>query len=316
MSILSRIWPSKWLGLLLLVFAIVGVSQIYFWLTDDFRISNINYRVPYSCRWDLPLLSDAEKEQMGSLLKQRFVYLKKGGQSYAFQSEDGAYVLKFFKYKGLKPNWIVQSLPAVYPITLLQQRDVRVRKRRIAELYNAYLYAYKYNRVETGILYMQLLPSEENLPVLVVDKMGFEHHLNLGDYAFILQEKCYCLQNLFSDAMERHDLAGILGATSKIFDMCLNEYSRGFYDSDKYLERNVGLAGERAVHFDAGHFEYDLSMRHPGVYEEYLLKVGNHFANWFSEHYPQSSSEIAAGLELQLSDRLGHPVHLGLDENS
>jgi len=58
-------------------------------------------------------LSDQEHQELAQILNQKFSYIGKGAQCYAFVSDDQLYVLKFFKFKHLKPNLLVDLIPSI-----------------------------------------------------------------------------------------------------------------------------------------------------------------------------------------------------------
>src|ERR1700722_581245 len=99
----ARRWPIKFVWLILAGLLIFFPIRAYYRWTDDFRIANITHDIPYHPEWDTSL-SHEELAQLKSILDQPFTYIGKGAQAYAFASEDGKYVLKFFKFKHLRPN--------------------------------------------------------------------------------------------------------------------------------------------------------------------------------------------------------------------
>ena len=97
-----------------LVFLFVAM-RFYYAMTDDFRLQNISY--PEKMRpISTPYFATIDQQLLEPIFAQRFFYLGKGAQSYAFSSEDGVFVLKFFKFKHLKPNWLMQILPDFPPL--------------------------------------------------------------------------------------------------------------------------------------------------------------------------------------------------------
>src|SRR5437868_4094151 len=85
--------------LLTVIVALYGGGRLYFYLTDGFAIENITSQYPYDVKRETRSITQAEQQQIHSILSQKFSYLGKGCQSYVFVSEDDNYVLKFFKYQ-------------------------------------------------------------------------------------------------------------------------------------------------------------------------------------------------------------------------
>ena len=103
----------RFLRFFLVVLLVFGAVRAYYRLTDDFRLSNISYPLPFQENLQIPPLAELERAQIINILSQNYSYLGKGAQSYAFRSQDGQYVLKFFKFKHLKPNVLEQYLPNI-----------------------------------------------------------------------------------------------------------------------------------------------------------------------------------------------------------
>lgn len=84
-----------------------GAGRLYYRVTAGFTVGNITYALPYDSRWDIRDLNLAESKHLDYILSQNFKYLGKGCQSYVFASEDGQYVLKFFKFQRFRQReWL------------------------------------------------------------------------------------------------------------------------------------------------------------------------------------------------------------------
>ena len=99
----------------LLIFVLVGVALfkgIHWWESrgQGFRLYKIESHLPYDPRWDVTF-SPEDLTQAKEALNQPYAYLGHGFQCYAFQSQDGKYVLKFFRHQRLRLPEIVLSLP-------------------------------------------------------------------------------------------------------------------------------------------------------------------------------------------------------------
>lgn len=67
--------------------------------TDTFTITGISSNRPFDPAWQTRPLSEQEQKEFDAATAQKYRYFGKGGQCYAFFSEDGQYVIKFFKQK-------------------------------------------------------------------------------------------------------------------------------------------------------------------------------------------------------------------------
>ena len=51
---------KKWIFALLALVLVVGAIRLYYRLTDDFRLANIQYILPFEAPWQIPELNVAE----------------------------------------------------------------------------------------------------------------------------------------------------------------------------------------------------------------------------------------------------------------
>lgn len=280
--------------LILLVSSILLIicARMYYRLTDDFRLANITYNLPYEPRWQIPPLTPNEEQQLDSILAQKFSYIGKGAQSYAFQSADHRYVLKFFKFKHLKPSWLMTMLPNVYPFSKLQETNMIKKERRVNSIFTGYKLAYDVHKNESGLIFIQLNPSHISKKVTVIDKVGFEREIDLGDVVYILQEKGQTLRAVLSQLLDKGEVALAKQRIDQIMDLYLAEYRKGIYDRDHGIMHNAGFVGDKPLHLDVGKLTEEEQMKYPGVYSEDLSKVIEKISTWVKKNYPQYYSRI------------------------
>lgn len=304
--------PSKggmrrffWIVLILaLVFALV---RIYFRATDDFRISNITYDLPYHSEWEIPVLTPDEKAQLKTILSQNFSYLGKGAQSYAFASEDQKYVLKFFKFKHLKPSWYVDILPDIPPFSEYKKKLAARKERKLIGAFSGYKIAYDIDRPESGLIYIQLNPSHEYLPVTLIDKIGLKRNVDLGSVVFILQEKGVTLRVALAQLLDEGNIALAKQRIGQIFNLYLSEYRKGIYDHDHGVLQNSGFIGDRVIHLDVGKIHKDEKISQPQFYHEDLILVANKIKTWLCKNYPVQCPEMIKDMEEKLTHIFGSP---------
>src|SRR5437868_3279127 len=80
--------------ILLSLLLLYGVERFCHKQTDGFSIYNISSNLSFREEWEIP----QETTEAKIILAQPFYYLGKGAQSYVFESEDGNFVLKFFRH--------------------------------------------------------------------------------------------------------------------------------------------------------------------------------------------------------------------------
>jgi hypothetical protein len=304
----NKKWQRFWQ---ILVVAVVSFSlvRIYFNATDDFRLTNITYELPYHPEWDI-IVTPEDNLQLKNLLKQKFSYVAKGSQSYVFESADQQYVLKFFKFKHLKPSWLVSYLPPISPFAYYQQKELARKQRKLYEVFSGYKLAYELLRDESGLFYIHLNPkrSDPAKMVTVVDKMGLEREIDLSQVVYVIQEKGRTLRSVLAQSLDKKDIEGTRKRIAQIFDLYSTEYNRGVYDHDHGVMRNMGFAGDKPLHLDLGKLMREERMKEPHVRHEDLKKVVASIKEWLQIHYPQYQEPLFTYMDQRLAEFDDTPI--------
>lgn len=296
-----------WLWIVLATVLIFAVARVYFRLTDDFRVGNITYEMPYHATWDIPLPVGDEKKQLKSILAQKFYYIGKGAQSYAFNSEDGHYVLKFFKFKHLRPNWVMNLLPPLAPFMEYRDRQAMRKERKLYGVFDGYRLAYAKHRADSGLIFIHLNPTHGLYDkVTVYDKIGLKRSIQLDDVVFIVQEKAKTTRAVVDGLLKTGQLDVAKQRISQIIDMYLVEYRKGIYDKDHGVMHNTGFVGDRPIHLDVGKLTEEPNMQRPEFWQPDLERIGWKFAVWIQDNYPEAYPIMAQDIEAKLSNAFGH----------
>jgi hypothetical protein len=273
---------------------IFGIARLYFRLTDDFRRGNISYQLPFEAPWKVPMLNSEEHQQLTHILNQKFFYIGKGAQCYAFVSDDQQYVLKFFKFKHLKPNAFVDFLPAVFPFKNYKQSIIERKKRKLIGVFNGYDLAYREHRQDSELLYLHLLPTQHlKLSVTVVDKIGIERHINLDDVVFLVQKKGETLRTRLKELLKQGRLQDAKHAMSSILAMYISEYQKGIFDHDHGVLHNTGFVENKPFHLDVGKLNKDDRIRQVDFYKKDLEHVVWKMDVWVKASFPEYYLEIS-----------------------
>lgn len=288
--------------------AIFALARVYYRTTDDIRLSNMMYEMPYHKEWDIQPLSSIEQERVDKILDQPFSYIGKGAQAYAFGSEDGLYVLKFFKFKHLKPSLFLQALPPIGPIKTYKETQIARKQKKLEGVFEGYRLAYEVHRKPSGILFIHLNPSENlHKTVILKDKIGFHHAVDLDKFVFILQERGVTTREVLRKLLNQGDIEGAKKKIDSIIDLYVLEYSKGIYDRDHGVMHNTGFVGERPIHLDVGKLSEEPAMKNPKVSNPDLEKIAHKLHSWVHENYPQYAVQIDQEIQKKLSEVFGYP---------
>lgn len=277
---------NKWILALVLALTIFGGIRLYYRLTDDFKLSNISDSLPSRPEWDFPLTPQIEQE-LNEASAQPFTYIGKGAQVYAFASADGKYVLKFFKFKHLRPSLFITLLPPIGPLKSFKEQNQLRKERKLQGVFDGHAIAYKYDRDHSGLIYVHLNLSENlHKQVTLIDKIGRKHIVDLDSTVFVLQRKGETLRAVLTDLLDKGEVELAVKRAKSILSMYREEYQKHVYDRDHGISHNTGFIGDKPFHLDVGKFSYD-----PQLSQEFaeadLAHAARKIREWVSLNYPQ-----------------------------
>lgn len=281
----------------LLVVLLFGSVRLYYHLTDDFRVGNMTYKLPFEAPWQVPTLITEEHQHLTEVLNQKFYYMGKGAQCYAFASEDQQYVLKFFKFKHLKPNFIVDFLPPIPPFRDYKQSCVERKKRKLISVFNGYDLAYREYRQGSELLYLHLVPTDYlHLQATVVDKIGLTRKIDLDQVVFLVQKKGDTLRTRLTHLFKHEHVQQAKQALASVLAMYIGEYKKGIFDHDHDVLHNTGFVGDHPFHLDVGKLNKDEKIRRLEIYKKDFEHVVWKMDRWVKASYPAYYAEISGFL--------------------
>lgn len=202
------------------------------------------------------------------IFDQKFYYLGSGGQCWVFASEDGQYVLKFFKFHRRKKDKL--------------QRD-----------FKSYQIAYETLKQETGLVYLHLDKTESlGLTAKVIDKIAIEHPIDLDAHAFIVQKKAVLVFDYIRSLMDQGKQDEAKGALFKLCQLLEERCKKGIGDEDPRLHRNIGFVDGMPIFIDTGRFKNDPSRMDPAIYQKDLKKITHRLRQWLLNEYPELVNAI------------------------
>ena len=291
---------------------IFGFIELYMLFEDNFSQKNISYDAPVIQGWSPPVLKPQEEANLNSILHQKFTYIGKGHQSYAFVSEDNQYVLKFFKFTYLKPSWFINWLPPLPFIVQYRERLEKGKQKRLHRVFRGYRIAYENDKDNSGLIYIHLLKTHNlHTTVNVKDKFGIEHTVDLDPIVFVVQKKARMTREVLKDLLDHNDLETFKSRIRQIFNLYVAEYKQGIFDSDHNVMSNTGFVGDRAIRLDVGRLTYNEDIKNPAVYMKDLKKIAvKRIDKWLKVNYPMQYDELIQDVEAKLSEITGEKVAL------
>ena len=255
--------------------------------TDKFCLSRIFSALEYNAGWETSPLSELKQKDVDAILDQKFIYLACGGQCWAFLSEDGTSVIKFFKHhRRTLPVWI-KALPL--PAILSEKRKKRLQKKegKLVRDFASYKLSFERLNQETGVLFVHLNKSK-NLKkrLTIVDKLGIEHTISLDDVEFVLQRRADLVYPHIKALVKNNDRKGAEAAIRSIVDLIVTRCKKGVFDEDPRIHRNFGFIGGQALIIDVGRLVNDPQRKKSEVYIRDLHKITIRFREWLLKKHP------------------------------
>lgn len=290
---------TKWMLFIVVpVIFCFGMGKLYYSLTAGFSIGQITSDLSYNPEWETHLLSSTEKEAVNTALDQEYTYLGKGCQSYVFASQDGNYVIKFFKHQHFRPQRWINLFTFIPSIKKYQEVSKDVKRKKLEKLFIGCKIAFEDLKTETGIIYVHLNKSNHWKKTLtIVNQLGFKHDLDINQMEFILQHRA----KMFGDTiMELMDESSHTQASQKeaellidrLLVMLISEYQRGIADNDHALMQNTGVLNGRPIHIDIGQFIHNQTVQDPVIYKKEVFDKTFLFHQWLKTQYPSLADHL------------------------
>lgn len=268
-------------------------ARAYYALTDDFRLGNIQNESISRPEWEIPAPSSDEKKQIDAILSEKFSYLGKGAQSYVFESQNGLYVIKFFKFKHLRPSLWLELLPPIGPLKAYKDRQQQRKLRKYDGVFSSYKLAYLQDKDLSGLIYVKLNPAKGEFPQIHVnDKMGIERIIDLNAVPFILQKKGITLRQMLKQQLDRQQVDQAIASILQVFELYKNEYRRGLWDHDHGVLQNAGFIQDVPAHLDVGKLYEAPEMRDPEKMKADLKILIDKIDRWMQKNYPQEAQQV------------------------
>jgi hypothetical protein len=262
--------------------------------------------MPYQKTWEVPATTPAEEDAVQKLLSQKFYYIGKGAQSYAFGSEDGLYVIKFFKFKHLRPSWFQEMLPPVGALKTFKEKQAARKQRKLYGVFEGYKLAYDVDKEASGLFFIQL--NVQNNPlrtVTVVDKIGLNRTVDLATVPFVLQKKGKTLRTVAKELLDRGEVALAQERFNQILDMYAEEYAKGIFDHDHGVMCNTGFVGADPLHLDVGKLMKNEAVLQREPARDDLMLVVASMEKWVKQNFPDEFPLISQSLHQKVDQLFG-----------
>ncbi|MDN3507832.1 MAG: hypothetical protein P0S94_02800, partial [Simkaniaceae bacterium] len=214
-----------------------------------------------------PLSEGPEMQIERSITDQPYTYLASGSQSFVFISQDGNYILKFFRENRWKPRYFGKNA------SRLEGR---------AATYASVKEAFAHLRDESALIALHLTKTSELGTVIIHDKNHIAHTIDLNTVAFAVQKRAMNLGEYLETASYEKGKAVI----DEVLALMKRRFAHGLRDKDPHPINNFGVIDERVVDIDIGGFARDPSKGETYFYFEELEITRKKLLPWIKRHTP------------------------------
>jgi len=238
---MAKYWPAFFLpltlGLLLLAFT--KINHLFVKRNEGFSLHHIYSSLQERPEWNIAIEQDIKK--VIPLLDQKFYYLKRGHQTYAFISADQKYVLKFYRFPSHMRKFSWATSPLSYFFGSSREETTRYNWRKLEDSFSSYKLAREELAEESGLLYVHLNPTKTlQQKVQLIDRLGKQYEIDLDRTHCILQRKGNLLFPLLEKFKYQNDRIGIQKVTSGLIQLIAKRIKKGIEDKDEVLHKNYG----------------------------------------------------------------------------
>ncbi len=272
------------LKIALFVLGFFAVARFCKIQTDSFTIARISSSLTYNPTWDVPPLSPEETADLKKTLDQPYFYLSKGAQAFVFASQDGQYVIKFFRHHHMSAPFWLKHLPFKWA-----RQSALKKKSKLAKDFSSYKIAYDRFKNQTGLLFLHLNKTSDHYPTLdLVDKLGIHHPIPLDQYEFLIQKRASLVYPALETMIQNKDIAQAKEALSGLVHLLADRMHQGIFDKDPDLNTNFGLIGTQPIQIDFGRYK----TRAPGFDRQEIIRITDHLHQWLMVRSPELDEHL------------------------
>ncbi len=215
--------------------------------TGSFTVYRITSNLTYQPEWET---THEDLAPIKQILQQPYSYLGKGVQSFAFVSQDGHYVIKFFRHDHLTTPFLLSKIPLDWARTKVAKKEAKLQRE-----FKSYKIAYEQLKKETGLVFLHLNKTSNFGQTLdLIDKLGIHHKIPLDNYEFLIQKRASLLYTGLDQMIQNNRIEDAKESLSKLIGLLAHRAQLGISDKDPDLETNFGIIGTDPVQIDVGRF--------------------------------------------------------------
>lgn len=266
----------------------VAVERLCHQATEGFQLPKIQAKFNDDPSWANSPLFEDDEDRIKGILRQPFRFLSSGGQSYAFVSDDGKYVIKFFKFHHMQ-DWLWLSkliLPGFFDYYRIKFMQWQLSK--LVRIHQSCQIADEHLRNETGLVYLHFKNSTFfNQRLTFYDKIGVVYHIDLDNTKFVLQRMAKLATPSFSAQFKKGSPDKAKECIHELVTYVYDRCQKGIGDKDPGIKRNYAFLDHRVISIDLGSFYQDDGLKNPLFAKRQVLLETARLQRWLKKRDPE-----------------------------
>jgi hypothetical protein len=234
------------------------------------------------------------------IVNQNFRLFKEDIDAYLFLSEDGKYVLKFFKMRKFTPKYWLNYIPIPW---LDKKRLSKVvdRERARHESLGKLKAVFEKFRSQTGLVFLHLFKTDYlKTKVTLIDQNGKKKRVSLDDVPFILRRRAIPIKEFIENSIAKGEQRSAIASLCSILDFVKRGCKLGFSGYSDQIERDYGFLDGRLIYLGLSHLSRDASYKAARSTLREVFRISCALDTWLQSHYPL----LAQGVQDEMQDLL------------
>lgn len=259
----------------------------------------ILHTTKFDSRWEAQ--NPANVEEIKKILNQKFVFLGRGYQSFAFESQDHQYVLKFACLSHFKIPDFVQTLSLPDFLEKIRDKKMAKKEKNLPQYFFSNKLGFDKLQNESGIIYIHFNPTEIfKKQVKISDPIHRIFYVNLDPEVFILQKKMTPFRNLLKEYHAQHEVEKEQKLIGDLVEYISGLMKRGFIDTDRNFYKNYGIMDGKIACLDTGNLREDSNLLYGPHFNVLFEKVLSKTRRWLVKNYPEHVQFFDQKIQMEL----------------
>jgi hypothetical protein len=276
----------------------IGAARLSHHATKGFCLSKV--RSNFLEETKFAAVEESDRQFLSELFGQKFHFLGRGLQSFAFESEDGNYVLKLFNNRYPQKVRLFSFLSRLPFVGSWAEKRSAYFTKQLDKTFESYKIAFEEMKEKTGLIYTHLSPTE-GLPnkLVILDPLNISHEIDPNEVGFLVQKKATLVYPALKNYLKSHDVEGAKKALASLIDLFFWKWEQGIADNDPLIRTNYGFTQGKALQIDVGPLFKQAVL--PEEQKRQIQKISASLRSWLSENAPELTTFLDQELQKHLS---------------